>query len=425
MRPVRTPNRLPLALLASALAFAGGCGDAGSASPTTQIAVATAPRVAPTPPAPVFAPPRAVNGDELALFDAQCGACHGPTGRGDGVLAEHLDPRPRDFARAVFKLRTTTRGMPSDADLARTIRRGMPGSAMAGAPHLSDDDTDALVAVVRRLAFEGLAADLCADDDELTEDEARDIAAERVAPGPAFEVPPRSDVPLETTPARVFEFYCGECHGADGSGEGAADDHLEDDEGRHVRPRDLTREPLKGGDREEDLVRRMYLGMPGTPMPESTTRPENLWAIADHVAGIRANAPDAVPVDGVIASGAAVELPLHPLRPDGHDTYGVTVERVEDADGAALVITWNAVEATARVEVRTSGRNAAKFPWAQAAIDDDRAVAATRDGERHVARVPLDDPAAAWVALRIVESAADAETSRAAITTWHAIAAED
>jgi mono/diheme cytochrome c family protein len=32
------------------------------------------------------------------IYTKQCAACHGDKGRGDGPIAPHLDPSPRDFA---------------------------------------------------------------------------------------------------------------------------------------------------------------------------------------------------------------------------------------------------------------------------------------------------------------------------------------
>lgn len=36
------------------------------------------------------------------IFEANCAACHGPEGKGDGVAAQALDPKPRDLSNAEF-----------------------------------------------------------------------------------------------------------------------------------------------------------------------------------------------------------------------------------------------------------------------------------------------------------------------------------
>ena len=67
------------------------------------------------------------------VYDTWCAGCHGETGEGDGEAAAFMLPRPRDFTRAVYQIRTTASGeLPSDDDLRRVIDDGMPGSTMPG-----------------------------------------------------------------------------------------------------------------------------------------------------------------------------------------------------------------------------------------------------------------------------------------------------
>ena len=42
-----------------------------------------------------------------ALYDDKCAHCHGIEGAGDGSGAENLLPRPRDFTRGLYKIRST------------------------------------------------------------------------------------------------------------------------------------------------------------------------------------------------------------------------------------------------------------------------------------------------------------------------------
>src|SRR5215471_1297842 len=68
-----------------------------------------------------------------AIYEQRCVECHGADGRGNGAAAPVLLPRPRDFAAAQFKLRTTETGsLPTDDDLIRTITYGIPGTSMPG-----------------------------------------------------------------------------------------------------------------------------------------------------------------------------------------------------------------------------------------------------------------------------------------------------
>ncbi len=66
-----------------------------------------------------------------AVYDKWCAECHGNTGAGDGSAAEYMLPRPRDFTKGVYQIRTTASGeLPTDADLLHVVTEGMPGSAM-------------------------------------------------------------------------------------------------------------------------------------------------------------------------------------------------------------------------------------------------------------------------------------------------------
>src|SRR5947207_11046543 len=67
-----------------------------------------------------------------SVYEHACAACHGKDGRGDGPAAfsigKYRAPRPRDFTRGRFALRSTPTGtLPTDDDLLRTVERGIPG----------------------------------------------------------------------------------------------------------------------------------------------------------------------------------------------------------------------------------------------------------------------------------------------------------
>src|SRR5690606_21076675 len=67
------------------------------------------------------------------IYDKWCAGCHGEDGRGTGEAAAYMLPRPRDFTRALYQIRTTASGeLPTDADILRVIDEGMPGTAMPG-----------------------------------------------------------------------------------------------------------------------------------------------------------------------------------------------------------------------------------------------------------------------------------------------------
>jgi mono/diheme cytochrome c family protein len=96
-------------------------------------------------------------GVHSGLFREHCVHCHGITGDGMGPTASFLKPYPRDYRQGKFKFTSTpTMAMPTDEDLARVIRHGVPGTAMpAFEVALSGPEVDALVEYVKYLSLRG------------------------------------------------------------------------------------------------------------------------------------------------------------------------------------------------------------------------------------------------------------------------------
>ena len=85
-----------------------------------------------------------------ALFTRNgCAVCHGPDGRGDGQVAATLRPPPRDFRDP-----TAYKNGHSTAAIARTIEKGVPGTAMPGYRHLSAEDRAQIATYIRSLVKE-------------------------------------------------------------------------------------------------------------------------------------------------------------------------------------------------------------------------------------------------------------------------------
>src|SRR3989442_2927450 len=78
------------------------------------------------------------------IYAAQCASCHGPTGGGDGPLAQSLSVRPPALADLAVLGRFT------DQELTRLILRGRPGTPMPGyARTLDSRQVASLVAFLR------------------------------------------------------------------------------------------------------------------------------------------------------------------------------------------------------------------------------------------------------------------------------------
>lgn len=127
--------------LAAALALAIGCSSDDSASkPGADGAAKSAPSAAVTP---------AVLERGKGLYKANCVACHGESGKGDGPAAGVLKPPPRDHTDRAYM--TTL----SDKEIADIIKMGgaIKGKPlMPSHPQFKDDELKALVAYVRSLS---------------------------------------------------------------------------------------------------------------------------------------------------------------------------------------------------------------------------------------------------------------------------------
>src|SRR3990167_7698464 len=147
------------------------------------------------------------------VYSASCAPCHGASGKGDGELAAFLYPRPRDFTRGTYKIRSVMDATPADADLRRVIEHGMSGSAMpAWKGRLSDQEISSVLSYIKTLAQD------------------------------AFSTPPTQPVrvgtPPDPTPERLSsgklvyqKMQCAKCHGERGVGDGPSAAALKDDLG--------------------------------------------------------------------------------------------------------------------------------------------------------------------------------------------------
>ena len=222
-------------------------------------------------------------------YDKWCSGCHGVDGDGQGVAAEYMLPRPRDFTLALYQIRTTASGeLPTDADIRHIIDVGMPTTTMPGWENLlSEAERDALVDYLKTFSrFFG-----------------QGDAPQAIDFGRATKV---SEAVLAEGREQYQAMECSKCHGEFGRGDGTSASTLEDDGSFPIRAADLTENwKFNGGGSVEDIFRRLRTGLDGTPMPSyqdvvdaGVITEEQLWSVAHYV---RSLAPEVAPgIDEVI-----------------------------------------------------------------------------------------------------------------------------
>lgn len=204
------------------------------------------------------------------LYGQYCSQCHGVDGDGNGYAAPYMEPRPRDFTVARYKIRTTPSGaLPTDEDLVKVIRQGMPYTTMIGWPDFTDRDVANLIYYLKTFS-------------------------------PTFENPDFIDPPIaipNKPPAfstgsaelgrDVYErMECGACHGDQGRTDGSSAPTLLDDAENPICPANLAKRwTYRGGPTRKDIYRTFSTGMNGTPMPSyaESLSEEERWQLVDYV----------------------------------------------------------------------------------------------------------------------------------------------
>jgi len=250
----------------------------------------------------IAAPGNAENGKKI--YEKRCLMCHGEEGDGDGPGAERLNPPPRDFTEAGYKIKTTGEEdpVPNDDDIYRMIKDGMPGTAMPGwADILKEQEMWDLVLYLKMFA-------------EL-EDEKPE---EQLDYGTQVATSPESIAQGK----KLFhdKERCSECHGEDGKGDAVK--RLKDDAGARTWPRNLTKPwTFRGSNDPKDIFARVTVGIPGTQMPtfadEKSAKKlsiEERWHVANYVQSL-AKTKRTVRAENTVVIAEKVEGDL-PTGPD-------------------------------------------------------------------------------------------------------------
>ncbi|MBI4179962.1 c-type cytochrome [bacterium] len=274
------------------------------------------------------------------VYATSCAPCHGAAGKGDGELAGFLYPRPRDFTRGVYKIRSVMDPAPTEEDLRRVVENGMAGSAMpAWKGRLSDREISAVLSHIKTLAPD------------------------------AFSAPPSQPIhagsPPAVTPTRlasgksVYEkMQCAKCHGAGGVGDGPSAAALKDDLGFPIPPADFTLGIFKGGDDPRDIYTRFTTGMLGTPMPSfgELLTDEERWNLTLYVKSLSTESslsdePQTIvaaltskitdnPYDPVWTKSPPVRVALRPLWQRSRFPRFAEVRAAHDGKTLAVHLVW-------------------------------------------------------------------------------------
>lgn len=317
-----------------------------------------------------------------ASYARNCAVCHGAEGRGDGQAAYLLDPKPRDFRRGELRLISTDNLVAADEDILRTIRQGVPGTAMPSWAQLPEAEQRALVAQVRGLRRAELRAAALASgkDREAAEKE----AIEGTTPGSVIQPPPPGSyaaADMKTT----FTATCAKCHAEDGTGRN--DPAWRTGEGFPITSRNFVRGVFKGGRSDLDLYRRIAAGMPGTPMPAfGALPPEYIWKMVRYIESLSDPAAQerawvksqvlsarrmaALPADAAAWQGLSpVPIALLQLWARDDAITVVSMRAAYDASDLAIALEWEDAtrDASGDSVARFSDGAAVMFPFEKTA----------------------------------------------------------
>jgi len=290
------------------------------------------------------------------VYQKWCAGCHGDSGRGDGYAATRLWPRPRDFTRALYQVRTTATGeLPRDEDIRHVVDEGMPGTSMpAWKATLSSDERAAVVRYVKSFGnFQG-------------------------NPPTAITMgskPGGGSAAVDSGRALYRKIECWKCHGNAGRGDGPSAARLKDDFNNPIRAADLTANwRFNGGGTVEDIYRRLRTGLDGTPMPSFNdlidghiVSDADLWRVAMYV---RSLSPEETPrVRDVVRADRAAALPGGPddsawTRVERFylPLVGQVIERPRNFAPAVSGVFVQAVHDGAHLAIRVSWSDQSKSP---------------------------------------------------------------
>jgi len=239
------------------------------------------------------------------VYETQCAGCHGDQGNGKGPASDMLIVKPRDFTKGLYKFRSTPNGtLPTDADLYRTITKGVNRTSMPEWSLLPERERQAVVAYIKTFYPEW----------------------DERGPGSPIVIPnPPKTLLTPESIARGSELYdaldCGRCHGPTGLGDGPSAKTLEPDAwGNPQKPFNFTKGALKSGAAPQDVYRTFMTGLNGTAMPSyadvfdepdgESIHPGDAWNLVSYILSLRQTGHGgAAPAARPIAAAPAEAVP--------------------------------------------------------------------------------------------------------------------
>lgn len=211
------------------------------------------------------------------LYVRFCIGCHGPDGNGEGMNAQWIDPKPRDFTEATFKCRSTPTGtLPTDEDLFNAITRGFVTTNMPSWRPLNPQQRADLVAFIKTWSPRW--------------------AKEK--PGAPLNIPPETPITIESIlhGRELFQkLECWKCHGPEGHADGPSASTLTDSKGNPIKPFNFsTGERFMCGNTNRDLYRIFMTGLDGSPMPSfaDVIKPNDAWDLVHFLRTLQVSLPN-------------------------------------------------------------------------------------------------------------------------------------
>ena len=210
------------------------------------------------------------------VYEQYCALCHGEQGDGNGHYGEDTIPAPRDFRQGTFNWRSTPSGsLPTDADLEKTLIKGLFGTSMSSfSASLTHRQRLDVITYIKTFSPR--------------------FATEK--PEAPITIPPEPPYTVEsvTRGAAIYKkVNCAQCHGDEAQGDGESADDLTDDWGNPIVPYDLTEGHLKCGNNGSDIYRVFITGLNGTPMPSfaDSISPAEAWDLVHFIQSLSPEYP--------------------------------------------------------------------------------------------------------------------------------------